>query len=171
MTPADIIFLGLGANLSGIWGTPQQTLNRAMVRLGEEGVRITARSHFWKTAPVPVSDQPWYINAVVSVETALPPEALLALLHRIEAEAGRVRGVVNAARTLDLDLLAYGRRIISSPDGEKGLIVPHPRLAGRAFVLLPLQDIAEEWIHPVTGQNLTDMISKLPLDQRAERAE
>ena len=160
-----IILIGLGANLPSRYGEPQQTLDAALSRLSEEGVRVLSRSRFWKTQPVPVSDQPWFVNAVASIETELMPPQLLALLHRLEAEFGRVRSVVNAPRLLDLDLLAYGRTILTAPDGPQ---VPHPRLAERAFVLLPIQDVAPGWIHPASGQTLAAMIAKIPPDQRAE---
>jgi 2-amino-4-hydroxy-6-hydroxymethyldihydropteridine diphosphokinase len=158
----DVILVGLGANLPGPHGSPRQTLEAAILRLKELGVRVPALSRFWKTRPVPVSDQPWFVNAVAEVETDLPPAALLDLLHRVEDEFGRVRSVVNAPRLIDLDLLAYGRLRLGAPGGP---IVPHPRLSERAFVLLPLRDIAAEWIHPVTGEDLASMISCLPDDQ------
>src|SRR5579859_4168933 len=109
-SPEDgLILIGLGANLPSIYGEPPATLRAALDRLAAAGVKIGRRSRFWHSAPVPVSDQPWYVNAVAAVETDLPPERLLALLHEVEAEFGRVRGIVNAPRLIDLDLLAYGR--------------------------------------------------------------
>jgi len=156
---ADMILIGLGANLPGPRGTPRQTLEAALLRLEELGLRVRAVSRFWKTRPVPVSDQPWFVNAVAAVETTLPPPALLELLHRVEDEFGRVRSVVNAPRLIDLDLLAHGRIVLDAPGGP---MVPHPRLSERAFVLLPLRDIAAEWIHPVTGEGLAPMILRLP---------
>jgi len=159
---ADMILIGLGANLPGPLGSPRQTLEAALLRLEELGLRLRALSRFWKTRPVPVSDQPWFVNAVAAVETTLPPAELLQLLHRVEDEFGRVRSVVNAPRLIDLDLLAYGRLILAEPDGP---IVPHPRLGERAFVLLPLRDMAAAWIHPVTGEGLAPMIARLPADQ------
>src|SRR5579871_5254053 len=109
-SPEDrLVLIGLGANLPSIYGEPPATLRAALDRLAAAGVKISRRSRFWHSAPVPVSDQPWYVNAVAAIETDLPPEPLLALLHEVEAEFGRVRSVVNAPRLIDLDLLAYGR--------------------------------------------------------------
>ncbi len=158
------IYLGLGANLPGPWGSPVETLTRALDRLAEGGVTIQAHSRFWRSRPEPPSDQPWYINAVARVATDLEPAALLAVLHRIEGAGGRQRRVVNAARTLDLDLLAYGR--LMSPNGAD-LSLPHPRIPERAFVLLPWREIDVGWVHPRTGLSLDVMIAALPADQHA----
>ena len=155
------IFIGLGANLPGEFGAPRQTLLAAITRLRQSGLEIGDISSFWKTRPVPVSDQPWFVNAVLSLRTAPPPEELLARLHAVEQEFGRTRGVVNQARTLDLDLLAYGRTVLSTPD----LVLPHPRLDQRAFVLIPLQEIAPAWRHPISGETVTALIARLPPEQ------
>jgi len=112
-----------------------------------------------------VSDQPWFVNGVVAVETFLPPAELLALLHDVEAEFGRTRNIRNEARILDLDLLAYDDCVMNEPDGP---ILPHPRLHERAFVLLPLADVDPDWRHPVTGAAIADLIAALPADQQAE---
>jgi len=159
------VLIGLGANLPSSFGTPRQSLEAALRRLEELGLRIVARSRFWLTEPVPVSDQPWFVNAVCAVETSLTAAELLALLHRVEADFGRVRSVVNAPRVLDLDLLAYGAEKIEQ---EQGLVVPHPRLAERAFVLFPIQDVAPNWTHPVTGEGLEAMIARIPPGQHAQ---
>lgn len=163
--PGDrLILIGLGANLPSSYGEPPATLRAALDRLNEAGVTTLRRSRFWHSAPVPVSDQPWYVNAVAAVETDFAPEPLLALLHRIEEAFGRVRSVVNAPRLIDLDLLAYGREI----RGEGAPILPHPRLHQRAFVLRPLADVAPSWIHPLSGRTLAEMIEDLPRDQVIE---
>ena len=163
--PEDrLILIGLGANLPSSYGEPPETLRAALDRLAEAGVKTLRRSRFWHSAPVPASDQPWYVNAVAAIETSLESGPLLALLHEIEEAFGRVRGVVNAARLIDLDLLAYGREI----HGEGAPILPHPRLHQRAFVLRPLSDIAPDWVHPLSGRTLSRMIEELPPDQMIE---
>ena len=157
------ILIGLGANLpSPRHGPPVASLEAALAALTARGIRIVARSRWWESAPVPASDQPWYVNGVVKVETALAPEALLACLHEVEAEFGRVRSVANAPRVLDLDLLAYGD--LKRP-GPKPPLLPHPRLAERAFVLYPMAEIAPGWRHPGTGRTLPEMIAGLPAGQ------
>jgi 2-amino-4-hydroxy-6-hydroxymethyldihydropteridine diphosphokinase len=151
-----MILVGLGSNLPGIAGTPAQTLAAAIARLDTPPLRLLAVSRLWRTRPVPDSGQPWYANAVASIETDLQPGDLLAHLHAIEQAFGRERGAANADRTLDLDLLDYDERLMTDP------MLPHPRMDGRAFVLRPLADIAPAWRHPVTGKSIPEMLAALP---------
>jgi 2-amino-4-hydroxy-6-hydroxymethyldihydropteridine diphosphokinase len=157
------ILVGVGANLpSARFGAPLHTVEAALAALSHAGIEVMARSRWFESAPVPLSDQPWYVNGVVAVASELAPRALLDRLHGIEAEFGRVRGERNAARILDLDLLAHGTSVLAE---EGGLILPHPRLAERAFVLLPLADVAPDWRHPATGLDLSQMLANLPAGQ------
>lgn len=154
-----MILVGLGGNLaSPRFGPPRATLAAALDRLTAEGIAVVARSRFYTSAPVPVSDQPWYVNAVAQVETGLGPEPLLCALLALEGEFGRVRGAPNAARTLDLDLIAYGD-LVTPPDAAPA--VPHPRMAERAFVLLPLAEIVPDWRHPADGRPVGALIRAL----------
>jgi 2-amino-4-hydroxy-6-hydroxymethyldihydropteridine diphosphokinase len=159
-----MILIALGANLPSAAGGPQQTLEAALTRLEASGVRIAARSRWYRTAPVPISDQPWFVNGVARVETALEPKALLTLLQRVEQEFGRQRSVTNAARTLDLDIIDYDGRVENTP----GLTLPHPRMQDRAFVLLPLAEIAPAWQHPILGKTVESLVSALPPEQKGE---
>src|SRR5271169_4084204 len=109
------ILIGLGANLPSPAGPPAATLAAAITRLATAEIITLQRSRWFVSAPVPASDQPWFVNGVIAVATALEPAALLAVLLRVEAEFGRARGAANAARSLDLDLLAYGDRIVRPP--------------------------------------------------------
>ncbi len=161
-----MIVIALGANLPSRFGTPAETIQAAVAALEADGIKVLQASRIWLTAPVPVSDQPWYHNAVVTVETALDAFALLSALHKIETEFGRVRYERNEPRVLDLDLIAYNDEVIERPS----LIVPHPRMHERAFVLLPMQDIAPAWTHPITGKNLAGLIALIPSGQRARPA-
>ena len=162
------IFVGVGANLTHErYGAPQQTLAAALEELGHRGVRTVRLSPWYRTAPVPASDQPWYVNAVAEVACELPADALLAELHAVEAEFGRHRSVPNAARPIDLDLLDYHGEI--APGGPGRATLPHPRMVGRAFVLRPLADLAPDWRHPVTGRPISELLAALPADQAAER--
>jgi 2-amino-4-hydroxy-6-hydroxymethyldihydropteridine diphosphokinase len=159
-----MILLGLGANLPSAAGTPVATLAAALAALSEAGVTVERRSPWYRSAPVPAGDQPWYVNGIATVATPLDPAELLALLHRTEARFGRVRRMPNEARPLDLDLLDY--------DGivrEAAPVLPHPRLHLRGFVLLPLRDVAPGWRHPVTGVDVVELIARLPPGQLAER--
>lgn len=160
-----MIFIGLGANLpSPSFGAPKATLTAALERLEAVGVHVTARSRWYESEPVPKSTQPNFINALVRVETALTPAALLAVLHRIEKEFGRAKGVRNAARCIDLDLIAYGDKVTR---GETVPQLPHPRMHERAFVLMPLREIAPRWYHPFLGCAVDELIERLPRGQVA----
>lgn len=135
--------------------TPEDNLVQALSVMEQSGIAVISRSQTWVTAPVPASDQPDYRNAVAVVETALEPHDLLDVLLQIERDFGRVRGDErNAARTLDLDILAYEDRVIA----DERLDIPHPRLQDRAFVLGPLVEIAPYWKHPVLDQTAADML-------------
>jgi 2-amino-4-hydroxy-6-hydroxymethyldihydropteridine diphosphokinase len=160
-----MILIALGANLaSPEFGGPPGSLETALRLLEEiEGVRALRRSRWYRSAPVPTSDQPWYVNGVAEVETARSPADLLAALHRIEARFGRVRGEHNAARVLDLDLIAYDD-CVSAP-GAAPPELPHPRMHERAFVLLPLAEIAPSWRHPRLGRTAEEMVQALPAGQ------
>lgn len=158
-----MIFIGLGANLSSdAFGPPANACQAALDALAGRGVAVRGRSRWYRSRPVPPSDQPWYVNGVALVETAMGPAELLALLHRIEADFGRVRGARNDARIIDLDLLDYGGRLSDRADGP---ILPHPRLHQRAFVLIPLQELAPAWRHPRSGRAIGALIAALSPDQ------
>jgi 2-amino-4-hydroxy-6-hydroxymethyldihydropteridine diphosphokinase len=157
-----LILLGIGANIPSVFGPPRATCGAALAALARAGVKISACSSWWRSAPVPASGQPWFVNAVASVETPLGPAELLALLLRIERAFGRVRTVANADRTLDLDLLDYRGQV---SNGANGPNLPHPRMAGRAFVILPLLEIAPDWRHPVSGLSAERLAGSLPPGQ------
>ena len=165
-----MILIGIGANLtSQIYGKPRNTCGAALEALSKTGLLIKARSRWYKSAPVPISNQPWFINAVIQVGSAPPPDKLMELLLKIESDFGRIRGKVNAPRTLDLDLIAYNKLVLSSKNKQvPALDVPHPRLQDRAFVLFPIFDIAPGWQHPLTNLNLTEMITQLPKGQKTK---
>jgi len=168
MTADDAILIAFGANLpTEEYGAPAQTLKAALRRLAKNGdISIDQVSSFYETAPVPISDQPWYVNGVARISTGLSAHDLLLRLHDVEAEFGRVRRERNAARVIDLDLIAYGRELVCE---EGGIQVPHPRMAERAFVLLPLRDVVADWVHPVLNRTVDDLISDLPADQQIRK--
>jgi len=155
-----IAYIGLGANLPSAAGPPAATLAAAALRLASLG-RITARSSLYSTEPVGFADQPRFVNTAVALETELSPRALLEALLAIEHEFGRDRtpGLRNGPRTLDLDILLFGDLIVDEPD----LQVPHPRLAGRAFALVPLHEIAPLAADPRTGNSVSQLLQSLSL--------
>ena len=160
------IFIGLGANLDHPrYGSPVETLSRALARLEDVGVKLVRRSRWYRTSPVPVSDQPWYINAVAEIRTGLGPESTLAALNRIEELFGRVRSERDAPRWIDLDLLDYNGDIKSN-NNNKLINLPHLKLHERAFVLLPLAELAPAWRHPVLREAITALIARLPPAQK-----
>ena len=156
------VFIGLGANLTPDgFATPQAGCEAAVEMLGDLGVNVTRMSRWYESAPIPPSDQPWYLNAVAQAATSFDAAATLAVLHQVEAHFGRVRSVRNAARVLDLDLLDFGGQI----HDQAALKVPHPRMHERAFVLVPMSDLVTDWTHPRTEQSLDALIGRLPADQ------
>lgn len=149
-----MILIALGSNLTGPWGTPRETLIRAIGEMLHYNIRILSVSTFIETAPYGVTNQPDFVNAVISVRTALSPESLLRALHQLEARAGRKRLKRWGPRTLDLDILDYNGQIRKSARTDiKPLVLPHPGIAQRSFVLMPLVEIAPRWKHPISRQS------------------
>ena len=154
-----MILVGIGSNLAAPgYRLPQDTAMAAAAQLPAIGAAIVARSPWYLSEPVPASDQPWFVNGVAEVATEMPPEELLARLLALETRFGRERGARDAARTLDLDLLDYDGRKCSTPD----LVLPHPRLHERRFVLAPLCDIVPDWRHPRLGLTVAELLAGLP---------
>jgi 2-amino-4-hydroxy-6-hydroxymethyldihydropteridine diphosphokinase len=158
-----MILIGLGSNLEGPWGTPEQAVGRALAALDSGGMRLLAASRIILSAPFGKTDQPAFANAVARVESGLSPVALLAGLHEIEARAGRVRGERWGPRVLDLDLLAYDELVQAGPPE-----LPHRGIPERAFVLSPIAEIAPDWCHPVSGLRAGVLLARL--EGRAEGA-
>jgi len=157
---ADLItaYIGLGSNLAN----PAEQIKSARTAITRiAGVQELAFSSLYHSAPMGPQDQPDYVNAVICVATDLPPIDLLRCLQRIENDHGRVRKTERwGARTLDLDVLIYGDQLIEHPD----LIVPHPGLTDRAFVLYPLFEIAPQLVVPGKG-NIADLVAQCPLNE------
>ncbi len=153
-----LAYIGMGANLPSPAGVPHATLAAAADDLAHLG-RITARSSLYSTEPVGYTAQPRFINAVVALETELAPGELLQALMAIERKFGRDRsaGIANGPRTLDLDILLVDQLTVHEP----GLEIPHPRLTERAFVLIPLGEIAREAIDPRSGQTMSQLLLRL----------
>jgi len=152
-----VILIAFGANLPSLIGSPEETYAKLPEILKKHGVTVLQASSLHVTAPVPVSGQPDYRNAVLRIATELSAEQLLLTLLRIESDLGRVRGALNAARGVDLDLIAYGDQVID----QDALQIPHPRMHERGFVLLPLAEITPDWVHPGFKKPLDALIKSL----------
>lgn len=179
----EIALVALGGNVtSPDFGRPEHVLRAALSRIGGESVRLVSASRLYRTPAFPPGSGPDFVNAVAMLRTTLGPSALLAHLHAVERGMGRVRRTRWAARTLDLDLLAMGNRVVpdertlrawmelpleaQKKEAPSGLVLPHPRLHERAFVLVPLADVAPDWRHPVLGLGVAEMLRRLPASAR-----
>lgn len=153
-----LAFIALGANIPSHAGAPEATLAAAAERLADLG-RILARSSLYSTAPVGFANQPRFVNAVIALETDLSPRKLLEALLNLELHFGRNRSAspANGPRTLDLDLLFYGDLVLC----ESGLEIPHPRIAERAFVLVPLHEIAPNLRDPRSQKTVSELFTAL----------
>jgi len=161
-----VILIGIGGNLpNALYGPPRDALSAALAQLEGGGVSVTFLSSWYRTEPVPRSEQPWFVNAVAALATHLSALDLLARLQALEARFGRRRGKPNAARVLDLDLLDYCGQTINTTS----LVLPHPRLHLRRFVLAPLVEIAPHWRHPLLGLTAEQLLARLAPDETVER--
>jgi 2-amino-4-hydroxy-6-hydroxymethyldihydropteridine diphosphokinase len=161
------VIVALGCNDKGAWTSCREALEAALARFRSEGIDVVARSGWWSSLAWPDPSDPPFLNGVVIVRTDHEPHALMAALGRIEDAFGRRRSVRNAPRTLDLDLIAYGR---SSGDLE-GLILPHPRAAERRFVMGPLAEIAPDWRHPTGGRTARELAASASIGPDARPAQ
>jgi len=161
-----VILIGIGGNLeSARFGPPRDTLSAALAALTAERIRILTRSGWYRTEPVPQSDQPWFVNAVVSLATELSAKDLLTVLQTTERHFGRIRGEPNGPRILDLDILDYQGEVMNAT----ALVLPHPRLHERRFVLMPMAEIAPDWRHPIFRLTAAQLLVRLFSEQRVER--
>ena len=151
--------VALGANLVSRFGEPRETLDEAVRRLGALGL-VTAVSGWLETEPVGFTAQPRFWNGVLLLDSELGPVELLHGLLRVEAAMGRVRGDMppKGPRTIDLDLIAMGERVVDTPE----LTLPHPAMAERRFVLEPLVEVWPEWVHPVLRRTAGELLCRLP---------
>jgi len=160
----SLAYVGMGSNLDG----PQRQVTQAFSELDAiPRTRLVKRSSLYRSEPIGHAAQPEFVNAVAAIDTSLAPEGLLGELQAIEARHGRRRGLPNAPRTLDLDLLLYEDRVVASPR----LTLPHPRMHERAFVLRPLADLAPDWEHPALHQTVQELLADLDDEHEVQMTE
>jgi 2-amino-4-hydroxy-6-hydroxymethyldihydropteridine diphosphokinase len=176
------VLVALGSNQSSVAGGPGATVTRAMQMIENKGLKIQATSRLYSNPAFPAGSGTDYTNAVVVFESSLPCANILQILHEIEASLGRERSVRWGARTVDLDLLAVGDTV--HPDvatqnhwrtlsleeqmrqTPEQLILPHPRLQDRAFVLVPMAEVTPDWLHPILKKTVLQMLNDLPQQDR-----
>ena len=152
-----MILVAIGSNLnSKSYGSPEQNCKIAIDMLGKY-FEVSQFSSFYKTEPIPKSEQPWFVNCIVNIKSKNSPSMVLDTLLKIESQFGRKRNRKNEARIIDLDLVAYNSLIVKSLK----LILPHPRMHLRKFVIKPLCDINENWIHPISKKKASEILKEL----------
>jgi 2-amino-4-hydroxy-6-hydroxymethyldihydropteridine diphosphokinase len=156
----NVAYLSLGSNV----GEREEQLREAMSRLGAVG-RVVAGSSFYETEPIEFTQQPWFLNCAIALETSQTPEKLMATILRIEEKMGRRRVQKKGPRTIDIDILLFGDSIIDSPE----LTIPHPAMHQRRFVLEPLAEISPDVRHPAFKKTIRELLDALPVGQAVRR--
>jgi 2-amino-4-hydroxy-6-hydroxymethyldihydropteridine diphosphokinase len=181
MTDNDMI-IALGSNLASSGLTPSEILRASLKQLETESLSVGAVSRWYQTRAFPEGSGPDFVNGAAVLRSQLAPQEVLEALHRIEAYFGREREVRWGPRVLDLDLIAAGQLVLPDLEGyalwrdlpreaqtvnaPRRLILPHPRVQDRAFVLVPMADVAPDWVHPVSGKSVREMVAELPQVER-----
>jgi 2-amino-4-hydroxy-6-hydroxymethyldihydropteridine diphosphokinase len=156
LAPDDLAVVALGSNLAGEYASSEALLEAALAAFPQAGLPVLARSRWWSSAAWPDPNGPEYRNGVALVEAKGAPRDLLNALLTIETHLGRSRAEKNAPRTLDLDLIAFGRAVVDDSD----LTIPHPRAHDRLFVMGPLAEIAPGWVHPLIGKTAVQLANE-----------
>jgi 2-amino-4-hydroxy-6-hydroxymethyldihydropteridine diphosphokinase len=164
-----MIIISLGSNVTSRWGNPSITILRACEELNSTSISIIRLSALYRTSPYGIQDQPDFVNAAAVIDTALSPIALLTVLKKVEAKAGRRTSARWGPRPLDIDIIDYNAQVFNWHErsrhhlgyASRTLILPHPEIQSRIFVLRPLHDIAPSWHHPVTGASVSQLLVKL----------
>jgi 2-amino-4-hydroxy-6-hydroxymethyldihydropteridine diphosphokinase len=160
------VVVALGSNLAGDFASSEALLEAALALFPQAGLPVLARSAWWRSAAWPDPAGPEYRNGVAIVEAKGGPRAVLESLLGMEEQLGRSRGPRHAPRTLDLDLIAFGRQVVDAPD----LVLPHPRAHERRFVMGPLAELAPAWRHPVSGKTAAELAASASVGRDAEPA-
>ena len=161
-----MIFLALGSNLSSSFGDRFANINLAISYLENYGIQIINKSNFYETYSYPDKENPKFVNIVISVKTHLSPVDLMSVLLFIEEKLERKRNKKNDPRTCDIDIIDYNNQVLDFKYKNLNITIPHKKLIFRNFVLFPLQEISPEWKHPITKENISTLIYKLPEDDK-----
>ena len=161
-----MIFLALGSNLSSSFGDRFTNINLAIKHLKDHGIQIVKKSNFYETYSYPNKGNPKFINIIISVKTHLSPVDLISVLLFIEKKLERKRNKKNDPRTCDIDIIDYNNQVLNFKYKNLNLTIPHKKLVFRNFVLLPLQEISSDWKHPITKENVSALIDKLPEEDK-----
>ncbi|HEY6338513.1 MAG TPA: 2-amino-4-hydroxy-6-hydroxymethyldihydropteridine diphosphokinase [Candidatus Sulfotelmatobacter sp.] len=156
----NLVYLSLGSNV----GSRAGHIHKALARLEAEG-RVVAVSSFYETEPVDFTDQPWFVNCAVAIETSETPTQFMAALLGIEGEMGRQRTQKKGPRTIDIDILLFGDDVVDLPE----LTIPHPAMQQRRFVLEPLAEIAPDARHPALKKTIAELLTELPAGQAVRK--
>jgi 2-amino-4-hydroxy-6-hydroxymethyldihydropteridine diphosphokinase len=183
-SPSVNCIIALGSNQNRDAETPKMVLGHCLNLLNRESITISSTSRFYSTPAFPVGSGPNFVNAVALLQTRLSPIDLLTYLHEIEQKLGRTRNARWEQRVIDVDLISYDNMVLPNievysnwanlslerqkKEAPNELILPHPRIADRPFVLVPLRDVAPDWVHPVTGRSVDEMLSEFSDDDLAE---
>ena len=161
-----MIILGIGSNLKSKFGDRFDNINLAITYLDSYGIKIFKKSSYYETFSYPNKKDPKFINVVVSVQSHLSPEDLASVLLFIETKLERKRNKKNEPRTCDIDIIDYNNEVLNFTYKKFDFIVPHKELVKRNFVLIPLQEIISDWMHPKTKESINDLIKKLSDEDR-----
>ena len=161
-----MIYLGIGSNLPSTFGDRFDNINFAVEHLKKHQIEINRRSSFYETPSYPNQENPKFINIVINIKTSLSLKDLILAIIDTEKKLKRKRKVKNDPRTCDIDIIDYKGQVLISKYFEDEFIVPHRYLSLRSFVLLPLYEICPEWQHPSTNETVTELINKLPKEDK-----
>jgi 2-amino-4-hydroxy-6-hydroxymethyldihydropteridine diphosphokinase len=150
-----MVFLSIGSNTGDRAGAIKKAIS---LILAEDGITAAGQGRFYETEPQGRTDQPWFLNTAIAVNTDKPPLALLDFLKGVEKTAGRAGGEAGGPRVLDIDIIFYGAQTVNAP----GLEIPHPRACERRFVLAPVADIAPDFVHPAMGKTVSELLNEIP---------
>ncbi len=156
-----MILLSFGSNLASGFGDSKKTLLSCYDYFNNDAIQILKKSSFYESLAIPNKSDPKFINSVISISTKLSPKQLIKYILNIEKKFGRKRRQINSPRTCDIDIIAFNSEVLNISDEDISLVIPHPRLEQRSFVLYPIREIDKNWKSPLTGKSIDQLIENL----------